>query len=585
MPYLSPRLVLEAAESLKGRPPLGVVTIPALLRAGALAGIDVTEAGGIDFSGADETSLLIEFFSLPHPPDVDRSCRAVWDSKGLWVKPDYPSKSLQRRRKDFANAGKLFAQTKVQGAPDRWQLLPDAGETLADDWGGTHGVDNATIRLVDLALWFGREREWDDIDAVLRWFADEFSPDRGDLVGTLYSDDVPDAYRDFPMVDEPIDIETYVALGSLPAAPALDGTLAELVVRLEQDVRATRFVLPDGLVQRVMSAWMRGDLVVLVGQPGTGKTRFATTLGRAMRDALDLDEPLLLPIRADFDEAEFVGYERLDGAPHLREFASRVLRTERPLQPQVVVLEEFNLATIEAYLSGVLSALQESSRSVALPGGDLASLPVDAFIIATCNSFRDEPETRTRISAPTKRRSTIINMPNVLWVEVGRLPQGVDDQAFEGLIVRLMVDLVIAERENVERRVLGDQASTFDAARLEALSTLEAPSDLSAEVRTRLGRLARAVLSTTEGRQWFTLGLLRDLALSLAYAERGNAQAELTCLVTSVADKLLHQLRGPNANLETLMDALDGLPGLAEVLDLAERMKGSGALNDLQPLI
>jgi MoxR-like ATPase len=92
------------------------------------------------------------------------------------------------------------------------------------------------------------------------------------------------------------------------------------------------YQLAEGLVRRVLTAWLRGDRVILVGQPGTGKTLFAGLLGRAMEAELGLEAPLLIPIRADFDEAEFIGYERLDGTPQLREFATAVLRTQTPLR-------------------------------------------------------------------------------------------------------------------------------------------------------------------------------------------------------------------------------------------------------------
>lgn len=584
MPYLSPQLVLTAAKALEGRPPLGVVTIPALLRAAAQAGVDVTAAPGVEFGGKTEMDLLQEFFMLPRPRESDRPCRAIWD-KDLWVKKDYPSKSLQRRRTDFAKAGQIFSQTKAQGH-DLWCLHEDAGTVLSQDWAANHGgMDNTVIRLVDLAIWFGRSAEWENLDAAIAWFKSEFEPERADLVGSLYDDSIPPAYATFPMVDEPMDAADYEALGSLPEALTLGGTLSELVERLEVAIKATHFVLPDGLVQRVVRAWMRGDMVILVGQPGTGKTRFATTLAECLRQELGIEEVTLLPVRADFDEAEFVGYERLDGQPQFRKFAERVLLTDRPLEPQIVILEEFNLATVESYLSGVLSALQETSRSVPLPGGGTAALPVDAFFIATCNSYRDEPETRSRVSSPTKRRSTTISMPNVLSVRVDELPGGVDDPGFPSLITDLALELLAAESARVKARIDGDNAVTFDAARMEAIGSVQSASDLTEMVRGGLAKVAAAILGTPEGRTWFTLGLLRDVILVIAYASRGDEQAELEALVSAVVDKLLHQLRGPHENADVLLAAVGGMPGAEDVAELIARMKSSGALDELLPLL
>ena len=81
----------------------------------------------------------------------------------------------------------------------------------------------------------------------------------------------------------------------------------------------------------------------------------------------ELDAPLLIPIRSDFDEAEFLGYERLDGTPHLQDFATQVLVSGTPLEARVVVLEEFNLTMVETYLSAVLVASQEAERVLGLP--------------------------------------------------------------------------------------------------------------------------------------------------------------------------------------------------------------------------
>ena len=178
---------------------------------------------------------------------------------------------------------------------------------------------------------------------------------------------------------------------------------------------------------------------------------FATELADAFSSTLGIEPPLMLPVREDFDESEMIGYEKLNGEPFFRDFTAEVVLTERPLEPRVVIIEEFNLAVVERYLSSVLIASQDKQRRLRLPGGVEHHLPVDTFIIATCNSYRDEPETRTRLSTPTKRRSTVITMPNVLWLRVSELPNGVDDAAFETLIVSLAVDQIKSARRSGRR--------------------------------------------------------------------------------------------------------------------------------------
>ena len=67
------------------------------------------------------------------------------------------------------------------------------------------------------------------------------------------------------------------------------------------------------------------------------------------------------------------------------------------------------------------------------------------------------------------------------------------------------------------------------------------------------------------------MGLLRDVALNIAHADRNEA-AELTALGESVADKLVHQLRGTFSDVEDLRAAYADLPNAEEIDRLLERM-------------
>jgi hypothetical protein len=294
-----------------------------------------------------------------------------------------------------------------------------------------------------------------------------------------------------------------------------------------------------------------------------------------MEAELGLDTPLMIPIRSDYDQDEFIGYERLDGRPQLRDFATEVLKTDAPLEAHVVILEEFNLAAIEEYLASVLVATQDQERVVRLPGGEITHLPVDTFIIATCNSYRDEPETRTRVSSPTKRRSTTITMPNVLAEQV----------AADGIttIVNLAVDLIKQQTNRVAARIAGNRPTQFDQLRDDGLSSVTAASDLSQAARDKLQSIANAILGTSPGRSWFTLGILRDVALEIAYAPRQEPD-ELAALGRAVADKIVHQLRGTHADADPLLTAVTGLPNYLEIEALIVRMK-DGPPDELLPLV
>lgn len=566
VPFAPTQLVVSAIDELNGAHPLTVVTIPALLRAAQEAGRDPV-ADGVEFGSTEETKLFDDYFVLPRPPDPDRPWRAPWSEREPWQKRKYPGGGLQRIRTDNSGRGRILLQRKQQPR-DLWLLTPAAGQELID-------VGAQPVRIVDLALWLGREQDVADLDALIAWFNDTFEPNQGDLVGTIYLDDVPDAYRAVPFAYEPAAVEDSEQLGSLPAAPTVELTLPELVDKLEGRMRAAGYRLPIGLVRRILTAWLRGDIAVLVGQPGTGKTMFASLLGRAMHLELGLDVPVLIPVRPDFDESEFIGYERLDGTPQLREFADVVLQAENPLDARVVVLEEFNLAAIESYFAPVLIAAQEQERLIRLPAGLQSQLPVDTFFIATCNSYRDEPETRTRISSPTKRRSTIVTMPNVLSEQFG--------QRGGEAVLDLAMRAVKVEANRIAARLDINRAAQFDGLRAAALGSVTELDDLSESVRTALVAVCSAILTTNTGRSWFTLGLLKDVILAVVHAERDEA-SELEALGQAVADKIVHQVRGRHEDVQDLLVATAELPNAEEIEALLARTM-DGPSDELIPLV
>jgi MoxR-like ATPase len=517
---------------------------------------------GVEYGSGDEIALLEEYFTLPGAPR-GRPFRAIWETspENYWRDDKYPGRSLQRMRKDRVQDGSAFFQDKrARGEKDLWGLRSNIGQNLI-----TSGLVDSPVRIADLSIWYGRERDDSDLSTLIGWFESEFALHQADLVGTIYTDDVPSHYWEIPFSPDQITQTEYAEIADVaPEPPTLADSLTNLAERLQKHIIDSGFVITSDLVDRVVQAWAGGDIVVLVGQPGTGKTQFANLISRGLGKEFPELETVWTAVSPDFDEADLIGYERLDGSLQLEPFAHLVLTSDQPLGPHLVILEEFNLARVERYLASVLVATQDDQRRVDLPGGTRASLPVDTFILATCNSYLDEPETRTRLSFPSKRRATIITMPNVLADRFDK--HGAD------ALRELFVQMIDQEQRRIEERTALSLGSAFDAARLSSLSAISSPSDLNSKMLDTWVAACSQLLQTPEGRSFMTLGIARDVALHVAYGGLGE-QAELRSLGQAMADKIVHQLRGPKARGDDFLATIGELPNIGEITQTIDRMK------------
>jgi len=180
--FAPPQLVLAAAAALDGAHPLAVISIPALLQAASRGGVDPTMTP-VPFGSTEEAELLRGYFTLPRPPGPDRPYFAPWAVSSAdpnWQTTKYPGGGLQRQRNHLMNQGLVFVQNKTAVGRDTWALRPQAGAELLTK---THA-----LRLVDLALWFGRDVDVDalapvtgggtsqPIDKLTAWFISEFTP-------------------------------------------------------------------------------------------------------------------------------------------------------------------------------------------------------------------------------------------------------------------------------------------------------------------------------------------------------------------------------------------------------------------------
>lgn len=583
MPYPTKGLLQLSLDALRqDYSPLLIVSVPCMLskRLPTAPGQRTAQRTAIPFGSRDEREWLAKYFSVPGGP-ADKPY--YMPATGDWVQDQFPGRALQRRRTDFT--GKAFYHPD----DERWALTGTAARVFNKEV--LKGKD--PILLVALMAWMWRNREIKTIRGGLSEFIEFLGIDRDGLIGKVYDDTIPKAFEDAGLANEAVSAAGIAELlDSTPPAP-LQLDLVPTVTRIGKILAEAHFIVPDGFLKRIVTGWLVGDIVVLVGPTGSGKSRLSTLLGQALHDVLgDRFFNVFMEIGPDYDVSQFLGYQNLSGTFTAGRFATDVLFVGEPTDPRLVVLDEWNLAQIDAYFAPVLSAL-EARVPMRLPGnwsaseidpsirraqpaiGDgLCTLPEDTFFIATCNSWIDEPETRLPISGPVKRRCRIIAMPNVLeaaFREEGK--QGIVDFCNE---------LLAQERARVTDRVKSGLPSVWDTHRASRLAAVESLDNLDARTSNLLVQIAQILLTDKKTAAMFTPGILQDTLLTCAY---GDAPDQIRALGEALADKILPQLRGEPNKLEVVVNAAKDLPNAADIRALAETMGAFSTASRLRPFV
>ncbi len=566
MPYFSIAQIRHSLVLLKESNTF-LISLLCMLR----LGIPVTNRSqnAVRFGSADELALLREYFRVSGLPPGRPFFTVFGREQGQSVDEKYPARTLQRLRKE---ASEIFWHPN----PNDWSFRRNYSQKLLD--GPRFSVRE--ISLSALCVWFYRQKEIASVSAAINRFIEEFQLDRDDLIGRNFMRD-EENFRDEDMLQVCVsDSDLALELG-LALPPSDPPPRTEFRSRLNDAMSSRKLVLNEKVLETVIVAWLARDIVVLVGAPGTGKSTIAHALPAAIEKALGSEGSVVnvnVQITSETDISVMIGYQNLEGSFVPSEFTSYFLMNESlKLRTCIAVIDEFNLANADAYLAPILASI-ESQQPIHLAGtppGNGYLLPVDTFIIATCNSFIDEPGTRLPLSGPVKRRCTVITMPNVLAETAAKTSVR---QAFS----ELGTGRILSELDEIERRFTQGSATAFDRYRREMLRSCSSYENLADDVRECLEAIGTAMFESPSGRLYFTIGVYRDVLLSLVMSQEND---RMFALSQQMVNKIIHTFSGPIDVIRAASSPLKGTAGyhlIEEMLALIEsRDFGTGLVPPL----
>lgn len=487
---------------------------------------------------------------------------------GGWKADNWPRGSTETAMKRDSTPLRRDGKLVHRGAGENreWQFKEGYEATLPEY------VKQPGIPALDFAAWVFRERNFPDdtksedvielLRAELRLNALEFDS----LFDITASAEPEDA------IFTDVEWDPSALLNALPQPPPAKGGVAieeageqedqtlfavappddELVGNLLKFLRDDELLeVSDELVRNVLYSLRVDRIAILNGKPGTGKTEFvrafAACLQRASGTPVHLVETAITEETAEYD---LIGYRDLAGSYVPSRIMEELNRGDPERDLYVLLLDEFNLATVDAYGGKLISGIT-NRLAIDLPGSRAASgaarwfpssgrwIPHNGIlIVATMNSYLEDP-TRKQLSVPVKRRSNLISMPDPVLEVVRDLGPTDDPPDRFRQLCRMVLDQAVQRL-----RVRG--TSVIDGRLIDQLAA-SAPD----EAVGLAWRLARRLAVHDEVPM--TLGLIQSI---LRYVQTSGFSDLTTALDIQVEQKVLPVLRGDASLLDEVELAL-----------------------------
>lgn len=532
MPYTDIRRIEKALESLKRFHAFFGVSFLSMKESGVPVGTPVT------WGGPQENAFLDRYYRPPGAPPGKRyfvPYRGRPDPQhGYWRDSKYSGSTLQRARTTDA-----FSDAFLHPSKTKWAFAPGYLDVLDEQLPRDGSGAKIRLPVLDFAAWLYREV---DLDADLRQlearFRGQFSLTDDEFERLFDTDYGAESEEQFFFAEPADTAELIRVAGGVPEGPEL-GDLTEegLVSSLETHIAESSLLsLPAGFVRKFYYSIKAQRFVVLAGRPGTGKTEFAAAFRAALAELFPGSVvEVTVSVGEDYGESDVIGYEKIAGGLAPATLSRELFISGRPRDIFVVILDEMNLSRVDAYLARLLPAIERDDATVELPGDDRRwNLPPDSYFVGTINSYIEEP-TRVPLSGPVKRRSNIIEMPNILSAIV----EDDDESAFAKLVERLLRQ-TLQRYQSKESLGLSSVLDFFRISQLE--ESLESDSRvLEPAFLALLWEIVRICASNAQTS--LTAGVVQDM---VDYVAISSSENPLVALDHQIAQKVVPQLSGPD---------------------------------------